>query len=272
MTPRYGRVSDYLWILIVAGLIYPVVRYSTGPSLNAGPVEQGPLLVGLPALDSLLEDSRGRPVLMNFWATWCTPCIGELPGIDNVYRSMQGEACAVAVDIGDPRLETVLDFREDMSLSMPVVWLDENDAAILKGRWDLPDVLPVSIVLDAEGTETVRVAGVRDESFFLEALSGIVPEDTASTGTTSDDRLHINLVGTPGDSMTAALMDLSLELAGEDGVDFFDPAAPADSAMMMELHLPFTGVPYAQPCIGSACGRISRTPEELVLTVGSLAN
>ena len=196
--------------------------------------------------------------------------MGELPHLDHLYRSMDGGIAVVAVDLGDPRLETLLGFRDQLVLSMPVVWLSQGDAADLKSDWELPDVLPVSIVLDADGVETVRVAGVRDEDFFLQAVSGTVPSDTA--GPAEEPRLHINLVGIPGDSLTGVLYETSLELAGEDGVDVFYPSQPSDSAAMEALHLPLSGFPYAQPCIGTACGRLARTPEDLVDVVGTLSN
>jgi thiol-disulfide isomerase/thioredoxin len=268
---RYGRLTDYLWILMVALLLYPVFRYGAVSVSPAELVEQGPLLAGRASLDSLLSGSRGIPVLINFWATWCTPCVGELPHIDHLYRSMEGGIAAVAVDIGDPRLETLLSFREELTLSMPVVWLSQSEVSRLKTDWDLPDVLPVSIILDCDGRETVRVAGARDESFFLEALSGSVTQDTSATDV-EDHELHINLVGIEGDSLTKVLYDACVELAGQGGVDVFYPSIPADSASMEDLYLPFAGLPYAQPCIGSACGRLARTPEELVTVVGSLSN
>jgi thiol-disulfide isomerase/thioredoxin len=268
---RYGRLRDFVWIPMVLLFLYPVFRYGAVRIAVREEVEQGPLLTGRSSLDSLLAGSRGRPVIINFWATWCTPCVGELPHLDDLYRSMDGGITVVAVDIGDPRLETLLGFREELTLTIPVVWLNQEEASRLKEEWGLADVLPVSVVLDGEGNETVRAAGVRDESFFLAAVSGIVPEDTVPAPA-EDPVLHINLVGVEGDSLTGILHRASVELAGPEGVDVFYPSIPADSAAMEELHLPFTGLPYAQPCVGSACGRLARSPEDLLTVVGSLTN
>ncbi|MFO8184354.1 MAG: redoxin family protein [Candidatus Aegiribacteria sp.] len=268
---RYRKPVDYLWIFLVLVFLYPAIRYGSSPDAVGQSVEQGPLFEGRAALDSLVEQARGRPVIINFWATWCSPCVGELPHIDNVYRSMEGDVEALAVDIGDPRLETLLGFREEFTLSMPVIWLSRGEAAALKRDWELPDVLPVTIILDGEGNETVRAAGARDESFFLSAVSGaaVMPPDTVVD---SEPELHLNVVGPPSDSMTILLHETSVELAGPESVDLFDPSSPLDSMAMEELYLPFTGFPYAQPCVGDACGRIARTPEELLLIVESLLN
>ncbi len=265
----YRNFRDFGWVLIILLFLYPVVRFSSHGGVSHEALQQGPLLTGRGSLDSLIQDARGRPVIVNFWATWCTPCVSELPHIDEVYRSSNGEVRALAVDIGDPRLETLLDFRESFNLSMPVIWLSTAEVENLKREWDLPDLLPVSVILDSQGNETVRAAGTRDAEFFSCAVRG---EEVQQPDTVCGDdlHLHINVVGAPSDPMTALLMQQAVELGGVDAVDRFDPTERADSLSMEENHLPFTGFPYAQPCIGSACGRLARTPEDLVLVVESL--
>lgn len=170
-----------------------------------------------------------------------------------------------------PGWRTLLSFREDFVLSIPVVWLSRGEAQALKDEWDLPDLLPVTVVLDSRGNEIERVSGSRDEDYFRSLLSG---EQTANAADSSEgaSELHINVVGVETDSATVLLMETSLELAKDEGVDFYDPEVPADSALMVEKNLPFTGFSYAQPCFGSACGRLAGTSDELRLVVESLLN
>lgn len=271
MTVRPIRLVDYLWIPLVLVFMYPVLRYS-GSHFVQDPedLQQGPLFIGRSELDSLLQESLGRPVIVNFWATWCSPCVGELPEIDDLYRSMDGSVDALAVNIGDPRLETLLRFREDFILSMPVVWLNETESSRIRSDWNLPDLLPMTVILDPQGGEAARAAGARDQEYFRMALSGTITEDTISVAFDEEGLLHINVVGPASDSLTLLLLETGLELAGEEGVDAFDPSVPADSQEMQALLLPFTGFPYAQPCVGSACGRLARTPEELRQSVEML--
>lgn len=252
--------------------LIPVLKYAGSHGTEGEPVTQGFLLVGRDALDSLLLLSEGKPVIVNFWATWCTPCIGELPHIDEVYRSMEGEIVAIAVDIGDPELETLLEFREVFKLSMPVVWLSENDALILKRDWNLADVLPITLIYDAYGNEIRRAAGTRDEEFFRSAVSGEIIEDTVLIEDPPELVLHVNVVGFSTDSLTEILLQTAIELAGYEGVDYFDPSVPSDSMEIEALFLPKTLYPYAQPCIGGACGRPARTPDELLQAVENLSN
>ncbi|NOQ21563.1 MAG: redoxin domain-containing protein [Candidatus Aegiribacteria sp.] len=270
---RYLKFADFLWIPLVLVFLFPVIKYSGSHSaVEDGQITQGPLTMGRETLDNLLSDNLGKPVIVNFWATWCTPCVGELPLIDEVYRSMEGRIAAVAVDLGDLELETLLRFREEINLSMPVVWLNENDAAQLKDDWGLSDVLPITVVFDSGGNEITRVAGTRDESFFRNAVEeGSVP-DATSEHQSPELVLHINVVGLEADSLTEMLIAEAVELAGEEGVDFYDPSIPADSLSMENLYLPNSGYSYAQPCVGDACGRLVRTPEELHQAVQNLSN
>ena len=269
----YSKYIDFLWIPIVLIFLFPVIRHSgSHTAIDDSQVEQGPLMSGRETLDSLLSDNLGKTVIVNFWATWCTPCVGELPMIDEVFRSMEGRIAVVAVDIGDLELETLLRFREEVNLSMPVVWLNENDAVNLKDDWRLLDVLPITVVFDAEGNEVIRAAGTRDESFFRNAVEESLLQDTTAEHQIEEQALHINVVGFEADSLTQMLISEAIELASEEGVDFYDPSIAADSLSMEELYLPDPGYPYAQPCVGGACGRLVRTPGELRSAVGNLSN
>jgi len=265
------RVLDWLWIPLVLLFLVPVVVSISGHSRHDRPSEQGMLILGRSGLDSLISEAGGRPVLINFWATWCTPCVGELPEIDMVYAESNGGIQAIAVDIGDPDLETLLEFREAFSVSMPVVWLNQEEAQRLKAEWELADVLPITLFLDTDGAETSRIYGARSIEFFENALSGVDLPDTSSVEDHGDYALHINVAGDPEELLTLQLIELSIELAGEEGVDIFDPADPDDLAMLDSLYLPASGYPYAQPCVGDACGRPSRSVEELLQAVEALS-
>jgi thiol-disulfide isomerase/thioredoxin len=269
---RYRRMLDFFWIIIVLLFLFPVMKYTMRSETDGDCVStQGPLFTGRSSLDSLVAQASGKTMIVNFWATWCTPCVGELPHIDQVYNSLQGEVEAVAVDIGDPRLETLLQFREDFILSIPVVWLNSDESSALKDQWDLPEMLPVTVILDERGEEIARFSGARDREFFLQAVSGRL-QPTVDTTVTEDLQLHVNVVGSRTDSLTQLLYDVSVELAGEGAVDVYHPELPEDSLIMEDLHLPFTDFSYAQPCVGSACGRLARSPEDLHTVVESLSN
>lgn len=258
-----SRLAQWLWLPLVLVFLVPVVLVVGSKEPAGGASEEvGPLLSGRAALDSVIEASRGRPVLVNLWATWCTPCVGELPHLAEVRDSLYPAAEVVAVSVGDPDPEPVVQLHSQAGLSLPVVWLDRGESEDLLTQWDVPDVLPVTIAFGADGAETARVAGARGRDDFLAMASGLVPEEDSSADG-GHAGLHVNVVGPAGDPVTGRLLLEAERLAGGDAVDFYDPGVPEDSAAIDSLMLPRMDRPYAQPCVGLACGRPVSSPEML---------
>ena len=266
------RFRDWLWVPLVLAFLVPVAllvvpKHAAGPAFE----ETGPLLEGRGALDSLLQASSGRRVLVNLWATWCTPCIGELPHLARVRDSLYPSVEVVAVSVGDPDLEAVRRFHSEAALPLPMVWLDTEEARRLLDEWEVADVLPVTMLLRPGGREETRVAGARSLEFFMAmAGDGDVHSLPGDGHGGYHGVLHVNVVGPADAQETVALLEEAVRLAGEEGVDLYDPGNPADSAAMDSLMLPRMDVPYAQPCVGSACGRIATTPAMLAEVASAL--
>jgi thiol-disulfide isomerase/thioredoxin len=261
----HGRqlMRRFAWLLLALPFLAPVLV-----TMHRAPARSGtgaaPVVEGLAAVDSLLDSIEG-PVALNFWATWCSPCIVELPGLDRA--SAESGVPVVAIDIGDPDPEAFRRHASTSGLSITLAWVDGDGAAVLTERYGLPRLLPVTILLDSSRTETARFAGARDESFLRAALSGAVPVADSAGG----QGLHVNVVGARTDPLALALEAEAVRLAGIGAVDFYDPSVPEDSATMAELFLPAGGAPYAQPCLGGACGRPVGDPgdlEEAVIQLG----
>jgi thiol-disulfide isomerase/thioredoxin len=252
------------WIPALLVLLFPAFRAATHPArTDFG--EQGVLLAGAGSLDSLVESAGQRPVLLNFWATWCSPCVHELPVLDSLWIEMGGEALFAAVSIGDPDLSTLVSFRESISIAMPVVWLSPPEADALRERYGIPSVLPVTIVL-VEGRETARIVGAASAARFREALVGHIEEPDT---THSEDTLHFYVVGSPSDSVTVQLHMAAVTLAGGENVDLVDPNTPGGAGIIEENMLPALDRPYAQACRGQACYTPMFSADQVFATFGS---
>jgi thiol-disulfide isomerase/thioredoxin len=119
-----------------------------------------------------LSDYRGRPVVVNFWATWCAPCRAEMPALESVYEHFNDDGLMViGVDMGvagpTSNQETV-EFLKEVGVTYPV-----GHAGSAQVGADYSVVgLPTSVFIKPDGTIRTRRTGVIDE----ESLEQLVEE------------------------------------------------------------------------------------------------
>jgi len=101
-----------------------------------------------------LSDLKGRPLLVNLWATWCVPCIKELPTLDALAARDAGKLQVVLVnqDLEGPRV--VAPFLQKHPLKNSKPWLDTANALMIPLK---VASLPTTILYDANGKEVLRV-------------------------------------------------------------------------------------------------------------------
>jgi len=105
-----------------------------------------------------LEDFRGRVVLLNLWATWCAPCIDEMPALERLQAALGGDAfTVVALSIDRQGRRLVEPFVQRLNLSRLPVYLDPSGASAR--ALGVPG-LPTTVLIDRDGRELGRIAGV----------------------------------------------------------------------------------------------------------------
>ena len=106
-----------------------------------------------------LADFRGKVVMVHFWATWCPPCVEEMPMLEQLYRSLRAadfEILAVSVDEGGAR--AVAEFMQRNGLNLQVLLDTRRSVAGLYGTFKFPE----TYVVDRQGVVTYKAIGPRD--------------------------------------------------------------------------------------------------------------
>ena len=104
---------------------------------------------------SLLDpDAEGNVVFLNLWATWCGPCLAEMPAMASLYQQLSGSGFSmVAVSEEDP--ETVREFLADSPYPFKILMDPEN---VLGNRFEVISI-PSTFIIDREGRLALRQTG-----------------------------------------------------------------------------------------------------------------
>ena len=105
-----------------------------------------------------LADYRGKVVLLNFWASWCPPCLREMPSMERLKQKMAGRPLEIVALDSAETPEEVNAFVARMKLSFPIL-LDPD--GVNTRRWKV-FALPTSFLLDAEGRVRYVLTGPTD--------------------------------------------------------------------------------------------------------------
>jgi thiol-disulfide isomerase/thioredoxin len=118
----------------------------------------------------------GKPTLVNFWASWCAPCVKELPTLDQLARAHDGKLNVVAISQDDAPHASVEAFLKTHKIAALDSYQDPKMA--LAGALGA-EVMPTSVLYDASGKEVWRYVGDEDwtsaEAARLLAEGGVAP-------------------------------------------------------------------------------------------------
>lgn len=169
---RYG----FLWLVLVAYLAYQGWPH-WAMSLGLLPREGRPApAFQVTDLSGRVIDSRalaGKVVLVNFWATWCPPCRVEMPGFENVYRSLRTRGFeVVAVTLDGENRQTVEQVVRELGLSFPVI----PSAGRLPREFGAGAVVPTSFLVDRQGRIRTEVTGMFRETVLRSEVQRLLRE------------------------------------------------------------------------------------------------
>jgi thiol-disulfide isomerase/thioredoxin len=161
MSKQWMVVTAALAALALGGAA--LVRYAPPAAVAVGSRAPDFQVVDLATNDtvSILEAYRGHVTLVNIWATWCAPCLQEMPSMEKVYQDLAPRGfriAAVSIDDGGP--DIVRAFGKDLGLTFDLL----HDRSMLIQQAYQTTGVPESFLLDPSGMIIKRVIGWHDWS------------------------------------------------------------------------------------------------------------
>lgn len=173
MKNRVGGLAAAVVVVVIAVAALFLFRPDPGGAADSGPPITGQVQNFIPASatrqgpdvawtngngDSrTLADFRGKVVMVNFWASWCAPCLRELPSIDRLQAIMAGDDfTVVAINIDQEGLRVAQPFAQRLNLASLSLYLDPRS---IVSRAMGVQVMPTTVLYDRTGRELGRLEG-----------------------------------------------------------------------------------------------------------------
>ena len=119
-----------------------------------------------------LSDMKGKPVVLNFWASWCPPCKAEMPDFQETYEEMGGRINFLMVNAtGSETLAEAKAFIESSGYTFPVLYDTKDSASMAYGV----SSLPTTYFIDAQGRAVAQATGAISKELLLKGI-GMITE------------------------------------------------------------------------------------------------
>lgn len=176
--------SRFIWSLY---LIATLLLGSAWILYSREPVQQPDPMAGVPSAPAVgyqapdfslptltgetftLSEQGGRPVVINFWATWCPPCRAEIPFFQAAARTYYGQVAIVGIDDGEPA-SIVASFANELGMTYPVP-LDEDSSVSKTYR---VNSLPTTYFIDQEGVITNIHIGIISQAVLEDGIAKLL--------------------------------------------------------------------------------------------------
>ncbi|MGJ8592944.1 MAG: TlpA family protein disulfide reductase [Aquaticitalea sp.] len=105
-----------------------------------------------------MESLKGKVIFLNFWATWCPPCVAEMPSIDTLHETMGDDVAFVMLSM-DNDFQRAIDFKKRKGYDLPIYAPASNLPVMFQSS-----SLPTTYVIDANGNLAMTHKGMADYS------------------------------------------------------------------------------------------------------------
>lgn len=143
-----------------------------GCSPNAKPANLDFTIRDMDGRDVNLAAFKGKVILLNFWATWCGPCLAEIPGFIDLQARYRDQGFVVlGISVDDP-IEKLKPFAQEFQMNYPVLaGSDRNDVQEAYGPMF---GIPVSVIVNREGLMCRRIVGGASRQVFEREIKALL--------------------------------------------------------------------------------------------------
>ena len=167
----FSKITDLFFVILIITLLFPEGRLAVGGFVNRlkSMVAQPSLLSKKTKLNEKdfdwiftdmdgkklsFSETKGKVVFLNLWATWCPPCIGEMPGIQKLYNKFKDNPEVQFVLLSNEKIETVKSFMSKKNYSFPVYTSLSPTPLPFSSR-----SIPTSFVISRDGEIVLKEVG-----------------------------------------------------------------------------------------------------------------
>ncbi|WKY47566.1 TlpA disulfide reductase family protein [Eubacteriaceae bacterium ES3] len=174
-------IGTFILLMVAAAFLYQLLSKSNEPASPSS--QESGSAIGQNAPDFLvfdangnavrLSDFEGKPIVLNFWASWCPPCLSEMYFFNEAYLEKGTEVTFLMVDLTDGQRETQDDgqrYVDSQGFSFPVYFDLEQDAGIQMGITSIP----TTYFIDAGGIIQFGYQGAITSDLLLDGINELL--------------------------------------------------------------------------------------------------
>lgn len=153
----------------IAALTLALAMFITSPSASAGEHAQAFTLPGTDGKQHQLSEWHNKVVLLNFWASWCSPCQSEIRDLV-AYQSKYGADGLQIVGIGLDDEKKLRNVQRSLEINYPVLLDNSPGNPVMRRFGNSAGVVPFSVLISREGEVVYTHTGLINEEIFAEQV------------------------------------------------------------------------------------------------------